>query len=169
MCFELVSVGCERNRRRWGSDSCERAAAHAKAADVIDVSKATRDTVFPERLQNANRGSSTFLMLQCHIKLPEHMKKLDPEKIDATLLIPAEERKVKVLIGKLEELDQVTKKLQRSDAIIRSTRAFLDSVLEDYSDSSERLDPNIRIVKYPFFASGILMVQDGHEIMLTTI
>lgn len=70
---------------------------------------------------------------------------------------------------KLAELDEVTKKLKCSDATVRSAQAYFDTVLEDYPDLSERFDSDARIMQHPFFESGTLTVQDGHEEALTTV
>lgn len=58
-------------------------------------------------------------MLKRHTKLRKHVKKLGDLETDALLLSPVAERKVDLLISKLAELDEITKKLQRFDATVR--------------------------------------------------
>lgn len=108
-------------------------------------------------------------MQQRHTQLRKDVKKLQKVKIDAVLLRPAAQRKVDVLIGKLAELDKVTKNLQHFVGTIRSARAYFDIFLEYFSDLSERLDPRVRTLHHPFFESGKLKVQDGQEEALITV
>lgn len=83
------------------------------------------------------------------------MKKLSNTKTENFSLSPAVKRKVKVLIGKLAEVDGVTKTLQQSAATVRSSHAYFDANLEDYQRLSERFDPDARIVQHPFFETEI--------------
>lgn len=62
-------------------------------------------------------------MLLMHVELREHVLRLDDTEIDALLLNSALEGKVDNLIKKPEELDAVTKKLQRVDATNLVARA----------------------------------------------
>lgn len=130
--------------------------------------KLRQKTVLRPRLQNGTRWSSTVLMLQRHAQLRKHVKRLDDVKIEVFLLSPAVERKVDVLIGKLAELDEVTKKLQCSDATIRITRVYFEAVLENYPNLSKRLGPAARVVKHPSLGYGILKLRNGHEEALIT-
>lgn len=108
-------------------------------------------------------------MFLCYVQLQEHVINLDEEELDAIWLSPAVERKVDVLIKKSKELDEVTKKLQRPEASIRSARAYFDTLLEDYPRFSGRLDRDIQFIQNPHFQSELLKIQEYHEESLTSL
>lgn len=87
-------------------------------------------------------------------------------ELDAILLSPALERKVDYPIKRMEGLDEVTKKLQRSDATVQTKRTFYDAVLEEYFCLCDRSASDVRIVHDPQFESGILKIQEEHEALL---
>lgn len=122
--------------------------------------KLRQESVLRPRLQIDTWLRSLSLMLQCYTQLQKHAKKLDHVNIDASLLSPAAEIKVNLLIWKLSELDEVTKKLQRSDTTFRTAQTYFDTVLEAYPDLTECLDPNARIVK-PLFFKPIILKKKG--------
>lgn len=92
------------------------------------------------KLKNDTRWSSTHQMLLIHTELREHMLRLEDTKIDTQEPSLASERKVDNLIRNVEELNEVTKKLQCLDATILIARAYFDTLLEDYPTLSDCLN-----------------------------
>lgn len=90
-------------------------------------------------------------------------EKLDAVKIDALLLWPTAESKVDILIGKLAKLSEITKTIQYSDATVRTAFAFFGNIPKNYTDLSEPLDTNARIVQHPFFDPEILKKRGGRK------
>lgn len=134
-----------------------------KLRTPILAAKLRRVTHLKAKLRNQTRWSSTFEMLKRHILLRDHLRQLHNEEIDDMLPNQAHERKIDSLFSKLSQLDEVTKKLQLSDASVRSARIYFDTVLEDYPFLFDRLNSNARIVHDPCFESGVLRIQEGQE------
>lgn len=84
-------------------------------------------------------------MLLHYVHLRENDLNPNKEEIYGLLLSPTVDRKVDVLIKKLEDLDEVTKKLQRPDASIYSPCDNYSFALINFLGLPNRPDPDAQV------------------------
>lgn len=73
----------------------------------------------------------------------------------------AVERLFEKLMKLLAELDVMIKELQRDHATVRCTRAYFDTVLEDYPKVSDIIDVNSQTFRDPHHESENFKIQNG--------
>lgn len=81
---------------------------------------------------------------------------------EVTDLIPTmrEQRKIDQLTTLFEDLDSVTKSLQRSNITCSQVRTLFDGVVSEYPSTASRLSSTARIVHSLLFESAIVKLQE---------
>lgn len=81
-------------------------------------------------------------MFQHHKELRDLVIKVNDAVTNDVILRTAGERRVEKLVKQLAEFEAVTKRIYRDNATVHSARAYVNTVLEDYPNLSDRLEAN---------------------------
>jgi len=73
-----------------------------------------------------------------------------------------EKKRIESLFKQLNDLDSVTKELQKDAVTCADVRALFDGVIEQYPATANRLGPRSKIVQSPDFESAIVKMQEGN-------
>lgn len=72
--------------------------------------------------RNKTRWSFTFLIIKRYLRVCEHIGALADPEIDALMLSPGEDRKVRAMISDFEKFEEVTKVLQKESTTLADAR-----------------------------------------------
>jgi hypothetical protein len=130
--------------------------------NVKKAGKLRMNTPLEPVTRNVTRWSSTYSMVERFFRLKEH---LDQSDVDLLRHIPSGPQVVllEALRKDLKTFDTVTKRLQLADISLLDVRLIFDELVKNYPSMSSRLGADARIVKFPYFESGICKVIDGQE------
>ncbi len=125
-------------------------------------------TSYSAVIRNKTRWSSTFYMVKRYRELYPFLDQLNPELADV-LLSPREHRIIEQLFPKLENMQIVTKKLQKAGLMMAESRLLLDALIDLYPDMASKIGPEASIVKCPDFENAIVKIQQKKENELTEL
>jgi len=110
------------------------------------------------------RWSSAAVMLNRYLVTKEFLTDLKKEIEDLDELIPnsKKNKQICMLCDQLNDLDSVTKELQKDAVTSADVRALFDGVIESYPSTANRLGPRPKIVHAPDFESAIVKMQEGN-------
>ncbi len=138
-----------------------------KLKNPIPAAKLRKNTLLRAKCNNATRWSSTAAMLHRFQRIKAFITKLEIPDIDEHVPTYREQKHMDSLCAKLQDLDSVTKALQRDSLTISEVRELFDAVIEKFPHTETRLSSNAKIVRDPAFETGIVKIQEGKLNMLS--
>ena len=138
-----------------------------KLRGLLLSAKLQKLTQLGAKLNNRTRWSSSIEMLQRYTKIRQHLSALEDDVIDAMCLTNSENRRIDVLLKKLDPLESVTKSLQHEGRTVSEVRILFDAVIENYSGTATRLFSSAEIVHSPEFESAVVKLQQGNTLALS--
>ena len=111
--------------------------------------------------RNTTRWISTFDMISRYVRLREFLVDLASSDIDDLCLNSSQNRRVDSLLVRLQDLESVSKSLQKKSATIAEVRVLFDAVMDQYPETASKLSPSTAIVRIPYLESAIVKVQLG--------
>ena len=101
-------------------------------------------------------------MVDRFLKIREYIVQLDIEAVDLNMPNMREVRQIEKLCNKLQQLDEVTKLLQKDDTSLADVRCLFDTILEDFPEMECRLGTTAAIIYQPEFETAIIKVMNGN-------
>ena len=95
-------------------------------------------------------------MLSRFIAMKECLPKLGVREIDQLIPSSGDFRKIEQVCSLLQELDVVTRELQRENLDLADVRNLFDTVIEEYPESAQYLSSNASIVHTTDFETGLV-------------
>jgi hypothetical protein len=139
----------------------------AKLKNLIPAGKLRKHTLLKAKTRNLTRWSSTHDMVKRYFSIREFLPLLKLDYIDSLLPSIRQERELEVLLSVMENLESVTKALQKEDLNIGSVRSLFDAVIEEHPDMKARLSNSADIVVDATFESAISKIDLGSTESLT--
>ncbi len=138
-----------------------------KLSNPINSGRLRTFTNLSPQLSKSTRWSSTYQMLSRFLAMKECLPKLGVREINQLIPSLSSVRKIEQVCSLLQELDVVTKELQRENLDLADVRILFDNVIEEYSESAHYLSSNASIVHTPDFETGLVKLLDSQESLLT--
>lgn len=121
--------------------------------------KLAKLTGFQARICNQTRWSSTIHMLVRYRNIRDHLHLLDSEDFGSFAFNTAKDHRFSDLFERLENLDSITKCLQKNSTTMAILRALFDCVMEDYLITARILSVTAAIVQNRILGSAFVKVQ----------
>ena len=98
-------------------------------------------------------------MLRRYCQLREYPPKIDSEKVDELQPTVSENRRVDALVTRLNDLDEVTKKLQCDSTTLSDARDLFDADIDVFPETAYRLWSTSEIVHFSVLESAVVNLQ----------
>jgi len=114
----------------------------------------------PRIINNSTRWSATYEMLERFFQLYPHIVKLCVEAIENLMPNNRKLRSLEALLGKLRDLDSVTKHLQKEGTNLAEIRQIFNVTMEEFPEMENRLSPDAEIVHDSTFEKAVVKIQE---------
>ncbi len=130
-----------------------------KLISLLLSPKLRRYTPLRPKSSNRTRWSSTYAMLKRHVTISVFFPLLNSDEIAKISLSLSENRRLEMLLKKLDPLESFTKALHEDSTNVKDTRALFDAVIGMFPDTADRLSSCSSIVHSRIFEDSIVKLQ----------
>ena len=131
----------------------------SKLRTLLLSSKLRKLTPLLPKICNEILCSSSFEMLRRYCQLQKYLPKLNSAEVDELQSTVSENRRVDALVTRLNDLDEVTKKLQCDSTTVSDVRDLFNAVIDVFPETAFRLSSTAEIVHGPVFESAVVELQ----------
>lgn len=132
-----------------------------KLKKLVPSAKLAKFTKLRAKTRNCTRWSSCFEMLKRYKEIKNFLPLLLIPELDELLPSTLEDREINNILVKLNDLESITKTLQREDINLNDVRCLFDEVIQEYPETATRLAMDSSIVEDSIFENAVIRILDN--------